>query len=144
MHTRQGVVMLCSHGVKVRCGSFRLWILWINVWMAGETVWSLVKMCHTWVPPPIRNRYTDLQGGSAVWWPGTQSAQDNHVLACNFAKYSPVLKKNLLIDSAVNLNLVIHYSLAVWLFMNLLTVGYACLVTATTYNHILDNFKCIG
>jgi len=26
----------------------------------------------------------------AVCWPGVQSAQDNHVLACNFAKYSPI------------------------------------------------------
>ena len=23
-----------------------------------------------------------------------ESARDNHVLACNFAKYSPILKKN--------------------------------------------------
>jgi len=27
----------------------------------------------------------------ALWWPGAQSARDNHVLACNFAKYSPIL-----------------------------------------------------
>jgi len=27
---------------------------------------------------------------SAVCWPGTQSAQDNHALACNFAKHSPI------------------------------------------------------
>ena len=27
----------------------------------------------------------------AVWWPGAQSAQDNHALACNYAKYSPIL-----------------------------------------------------
>jgi len=27
----------------------------------------------------------------AVWWPGAQSARDNQVLACNFAKYSPIL-----------------------------------------------------
>jgi len=25
-----------------------------------------------------------------VWWPGTQSARDNHVLACKFAKYLPI------------------------------------------------------
>jgi len=30
----------------------------------------------------------------AVWWPGTQIARNNHVLACNFAKYS-VIKKSL-------------------------------------------------
>ena len=28
----------------------------------------------------------------AVRWPGAQSARDNHVLACNFAKYSLILK----------------------------------------------------
>ena len=27
----------------------------------------------------------------AVWWPGAQSARDNHVLAGNFAKYSQIL-----------------------------------------------------
>ena len=27
----------------------------------------------------------------AVCWPGTQSAWDNHALACNFAKYTPIL-----------------------------------------------------
>ena len=27
----------------------------------------------------------------AVWWPDTQSARDNYLLACNFAKYSPIL-----------------------------------------------------
>ena len=26
----------------------------------------------------------------AVCWPGAQSARDNHGLACNFAKYSPI------------------------------------------------------
>jgi len=29
----------------------------------------------------------------ALSWPGVQSARDNHVLACNFAKYS-LIKKN--------------------------------------------------
>jgi len=27
----------------------------------------------------------------AVWWPGAQSARDNHLIACNFAKYSLIL-----------------------------------------------------
>ena len=27
---------------------------------------------------------------SFVFWPGAQSAWDNHALACNFAKYSPI------------------------------------------------------
>ena len=26
----------------------------------------------------------------AVWWPGAKSAWDNHAIACNFAKYSPI------------------------------------------------------
>jgi len=29
----------------------------------------------------------------AVWWPGAQSALDNYLLACNFAKYLPNLKQ---------------------------------------------------
>jgi len=24
--------------------------LWINMWVAGKTVWSLVNTCHTWAP----------------------------------------------------------------------------------------------
>ena len=32
-------------GSKGMCGSFHLWI---NVRMAGKTVWSLVNTCHTW------------------------------------------------------------------------------------------------
>ena len=34
----------------------------------------------------------------AVWWPG------NHLLVCNFAKYSPILKFLSLADSAINLS----------------------------------------
>jgi len=30
---------------KGRYGSFHLWI---NMWVAGKTVWSLVNMCHNW------------------------------------------------------------------------------------------------
>ena len=26
----------------------------------------------------------------AAWWPGTQTARNNHLLACNFAKYLPI------------------------------------------------------
>jgi len=32
-------------GVKGRYGSFHLWV---NVWVAGKTVRSLVYKCHTW------------------------------------------------------------------------------------------------
>ena len=38
----------------------------------------------------------------AVCWPGAQSARDNHVLACNFAKYSPIFKMFSFTDSAIN------------------------------------------
>ena len=34
-------------GSKGRYGSFHLWI---SVWVAGKTVWSLVNTCHTWAP----------------------------------------------------------------------------------------------
>jgi len=36
-------------------------------------------------------RLTNTNTGWAVFWPGAQSARDNHALACNFAKYSPIL-----------------------------------------------------
>jgi len=39
----------------------------------------------------------------SVWWPCAQSARDNLVLACNFAKYSPILNFSLA-DSAINLS----------------------------------------
>ena len=39
----------------------------------------------------------------AVWWPDAQNARDNHVLACNFEKYS-LIKKCSLTDLAINLS----------------------------------------
>ena len=39
----------------------------------------------------------------AVWWPAAQSARDNHLLPCNFAKYSPIKQKFSLEDSAMKL-----------------------------------------
>jgi len=33
-----------------------------------------------------------------------ESARDNHALACNFAKYSPILTDFLLTDSAINIS----------------------------------------
>jgi len=42
----------------------------------------------------------------AVWWPGAQSEPDNYVLACNFAKYSPILKQFSLSDSTINIFLI--------------------------------------
>jgi len=32
------------------------------------------------------------------------SARDNHILACNFAKYAPILTNFSLTDSAINLS----------------------------------------
>ena len=40
----------------------------------------------------------------AVCWPGAQSALDNHTLACNFARYSPIINIFSLTHSAVNLS----------------------------------------
>jgi len=39
----------------------------------------------------------------AVCWPDAQSARDNHILACNSAKYSPILTFLSLTDLAINL-----------------------------------------
>jgi len=39
----------------------------------------------------------------AVWWPGAQSAQNNQLVACNFAKYSLFLIFSLT-DLAINLS----------------------------------------
>jgi len=39
----------------------------------------------------------------AVWWPGAQSALDNYLLACNFAKFYRIWNK-LLIDSRINIS----------------------------------------
>ena len=46
MSTSQNVVTLCSWGLD-RYGSFHSWL---NMRMAGKTMWSLVNMCHTWMP----------------------------------------------------------------------------------------------
>ena len=43
-----------------------------------------------------------------VCWSGAQSAWDNHALACNFVKYSPI-KKNSLTHSAINLSYFGYY-----------------------------------
>ena len=39
-----------------------------------------------------------------VHWPGAQSARDNHVPACSFAKYSPIFKILSLADLTINLS----------------------------------------
>jgi len=42
---------------KGRYGSFHLWI---NVWVPGKTVWSLVNTCHTWALYTPFTRYNQL------------------------------------------------------------------------------------
>jgi len=34
-------------GSKVRYRSLHLWI---NAWVAGKAVWSLINTCHAWAP----------------------------------------------------------------------------------------------
>jgi len=38
----------------------------------------------------------------AVCWPGAQRARDNHVLACNFAKYSPISQQLTVLNLVIN------------------------------------------
>ena len=46
-------------------------------------------------PSPYNGRGMGRKGFLAVCWPGVQSARDDHVLVCNFAKYLFTdLKKN--------------------------------------------------
>ena len=46
--TSQSVVILWGwKSTACRYGSFHLWI---NMWVAGKTVWFIVNTCHTWVP----------------------------------------------------------------------------------------------
>ena len=35
-------------GDALRLGEYVSFHLWINVWVTGNTVWSLVNTCHTW------------------------------------------------------------------------------------------------
>ena len=44
----------------------------------------------------------------AVWWPRAQSTRDNHVFACNFVKYSPILNSFSLTQQETFLNAVIN------------------------------------
>jgi len=68
-------------------------------------------------------------------WPGAQGARDNltnHLLPCNFAKFSPILKMLPLADSAINLsefgywqphrtsNMLLHYLVMYRLFLTLM------------------------
>jgi len=42
----------------------------------------------------FQHRHSSILRLLAACWPGAQSARDNDVLACNFAKYLPNLKKS--------------------------------------------------
>ena len=69
-------------GSKDRYGSFHLWI---NVWVAGKTVWSVVNTCHTGAPEKwVIKRYTNwhftllyftLQGLLSCFFPLPTSRQ---------------------------------------------------------------------
>jgi len=36
--------------LRVKAGMAQSFHLWVNVWAAGKTVWSLVNTCHSWAP----------------------------------------------------------------------------------------------
>ena len=67
----------------------RLWVFFLNWWIFGKvTSKSVVVLCT------LRNT---LQKDE-------ESAPDYHAFACNFAKYSPILKHFSFADSAINLS----------------------------------------
>jgi len=66
---------------------------WVKFFLIGEYLANL--QARTWLP-------CALSLCLAVRWSGAQSAQDNHVLACNVAKYSLILFFSLT-DLAINL-----------------------------------------
>ena len=57
--------------------------LWVKK-LKSVNVWQSYKQ--------KRDRLVHFLRLLAVCWLGAQSAWDNHALACNFAKYSPILK----------------------------------------------------
>ena len=50
----------------------------VNIWQLGLQARTLLSRAHS--------------SSSAVCWPGVPGARDNHVLACNNAKYSPTFE----------------------------------------------------
>ena len=60
--------------------------LLLNLWVKKNksvNIWQSYKQ--------ERDRLVHFLRLQTVCWPGAQSAWDNHGLACNFAKYSPIL-----------------------------------------------------
>ena len=55
--------------------------LWVNVFKSVN-IWQSYKQ--------ERDCLVHFLRLLAVCWPGAQSAPDNHAVACNFAKYSPI------------------------------------------------------
>ena len=51
-----------------------------------------MNIWHTYVTGKKTDCVVHFLSLLAVWWPGTYSARDNHLLACNVAKYSPIFK----------------------------------------------------
>jgi len=54
-------------------------------------------------PPVQRTTFSSVCLANALLKDG-ESARNSHVLACNFAKYSPIVKKISLADLAINLS----------------------------------------
>jgi len=68
----------------------------VNIFFKSVIVWQSYKQERGCLVHSLRLL--------AVCWPDAQNAQDNHVLACNFAKYSPIFKIFSLADLSINLS----------------------------------------
>jgi len=56
--------------------------LWVKKYLKSVNIWQSYKQ--------ERDCLVHFHCLLAVCWPGALSAWDNHALACNFAKYSPI------------------------------------------------------
>ena len=59
--------------------------------MKGLLLSLRVKDLNRWTFGKVTSKTVHFLLLLTVCWPGAQSARDNHALACNFAKYSPIL-----------------------------------------------------
>jgi len=59
--------------------------------MKGLLLSLRVKYLNRWTFGKVTSKTVHFLLLLTVCWPGAQSARDNHALACNFAKYSPIL-----------------------------------------------------
>ena len=94
----QGTVatyLMCGGGVNNQIKKGLLLSLRVKYFFKSVKIWQSYKQKRDYLVHYLRLL--------AVCWPGAQSAWDNHTLACNFAKYSPI-KKFSLTQSAINLS----------------------------------------